>query len=330
MIGRTGVVALCAVVGGLVVACGGSSNREQFDDGTGNGTVGGGDIGGNQGSIGGPQAGDNPKADECQKMDIVFVVDDSGSMKEEQSNLAANFPKFVKIIDDFKTKSGSKVDYRLAVTTTGRDINYTIQPPIAGFPPMAQSEKGENGKFRNGCGLTKRWVEKADGDVASKFSCIAQAGTGGPSIEMPLEALKLAFNDRMSDGTNKGFLRDDALLATVILTDEDDCSRSDNNFTIQDDVCSTMPGVKPVKDYVSMLDTAAKGPGRWAAAVIAGQTACKSSFGDAADAKRLKEFVGLVGKNATFSSICDGDLTKALENALSTFDAACKNFPGVR
>lgn len=329
MIGRTGVVAL-GVVGALVIGCGSSATREGFDDGTGTGTPAGGDVGGTPGTIGGPQAGDNPKADECTKMDIVFVVDDSGSMKEEQSNLASNFPKFVKILDDFKTKSGSKIDYRLAVTTTGRDISYTIQPPFAGFPAVPQSDKGDNGKFRNTCGLTKRWIDKSDGDVASKFSCVAQAGTGGSSIEMPLEALKLAFNDRMTDGTNKGFLRDDALLATVILTDEDDCSRDDNNFTIENDTCSTMKGVKPVKDYATMLDTAAKGPGRWAAAVIAGQTSCKSSFGDAVDAKRLKEFVGIAGKNATFSSICDGDLTKALENALATFDAACKSFPPVR
>jgi hypothetical protein len=28
---------------------------------------------------------------QCNKMDIVFVIDDSGSMSEEQSNLATNF-----------------------------------------------------------------------------------------------------------------------------------------------------------------------------------------------------------------------------------------------
>ena len=147
---------------------------------------------------------------------------------------------------------------------------------------------------------------------------------------MPLYALKLAFNDRVSDGTNQGFLRDDALLAVVILTDEDDCSREDNNFTIENDVCSTMKNVRPVAEYAAMLDTAAKGPGRWATAVIAGDKACKSSFGDAAEATRLKDFVSLAGKNGTFSSICDGDLSGALQKALDTFDGACKTFPPVK
>ena len=91
-----------------------------------------------------------------------------------------------------------------------------------------------------------------------------------------------------------------------------------------------MDHVQPLTDYVSVLDTAANGPGRWATAVIAGDKACKSSFGDAAEAKRLKSFVGLAGKNGTFSSICDGDLSGSLQKALDTFDAACKSFPGVR
>ncbi len=313
----------------LLVACGSSTPREGFDDGKDPGS--GGNIagGGDPGSIGGDKAGENPHADECQKMDIVFVVDDSGSMKEEQANLAANFPKFVSVLDQFKTKSGAQLDWRVAVTTTGRDVTYKMATPIGEIPA---SEKGDNGAFRmkSSCGPTQRWVPMSDSNAATEFSCLAQVGTGGPSIEMPLESLKLAFNDRMSDGTNKGFLRDDALLALVIITDEDDCSRTDDNFTIQNDVCETMPNVKPIGDYVSMLDAAAKGPGRWATAVIAGDKACTSSFGDAAEAKRLKQLVATAGKNGIFSSICEGDLTKGLEKALETFDGACKNFPPVR
>jgi hypothetical protein len=326
MLKHISVVGLVAVL----VACGSSSERDGFDDGKTGADPGSG--GAPVGSIGGQPAGENPKADECQKMDIVFVVDDSGSMKEEQSNLAANFPKFVKVLDGFKTKSGATLNYRLAVTTTGRDLSYKIEAP--GFPIQLppQNETGDNGAYRNtkSCGATKRWVDRDDKDASSTFACLAQTGTSGPSIEMPLYALKLAFNDRVADGTNKDFLRDDALLAVVILTDEDDCSREDNNFTIENDTCSTMKNVRPVAEYAAMLDTAAKGAGRWATAVIAGDKACKSSFGDAAEAKRLKDFVSLAGKNGTFSSICDGDLSSALQKALDTFDGACKTFPPVK
>lgn len=316
----------------VFAACGSSSERDGFEDGAGGGGNGSG-VGGNgdgneNTSLGTePPPAQPPEPEECEKMDIVFVVDDSGSMEEEQKNLAANFPKFVAKIDSFKTKGGSKLDWRIAVTTTATNISYKIQVPFGGTMPM--SEKGDDGAFRmpSSCGGTRRWIEKADKNASADFQCRAKVGTGGSSIEMPLQTTKLALNDRVADGTNAGFLRDDALLAIIVLTDEDDCSRDDNNFTIQNDVCSTMQGVKPIAEYKQMLDTVAKGAGRWATAVIAGATACESGFGKAVEAKRLKEFVGMAGKNGTFSSICDGDLSGALEKALDTFDAACKTFP---
>jgi hypothetical protein len=323
-----GLVATAALVT-TVSACGSSSPRNTFgDDGAGPG----GSSGNGGGTITGDgksDAGDPEAASECEKMDIVFIVDDSGSMSEEQSNLAANFPKFVNVLDTFKTKSGAKLDYRLAVTTTGRDVKYTMSVPILGSIPA--DEKGDNGAFRNTstCGSGKRWIDRADSDVMSRFSCLAEVGTSGPSIEMPLYSLQLALNDRMADGTNTGFLRPDALLATIILTDEDDCSRVDNDFVYQGDgLCDTTPESMPIANFTSMLDSVAGGAGRWATAVIAGDKSCSSSFGDAAPATRLKKFVAAAGKNGTFSSICDGDLSIGLQNALNTFDAACRSFPG--
>lgn len=320
-------------VSALVLACGVSSTRDEFGEdpvGPGADPSRGGDLGGT-----GPETPEAPEPEECTKMDIVFVVDDSGSMKEEQANLAANFPKFVSKIDSFETKSGSKLDWRIGVTTTGRTVKYTmnVESPLPGgptFPPIPANEKGDDGAFRMGgaCGTTKRWVEKSDPNAESAFSCLAQVGTSGPALEMPLEATKLALNDRMADGTNAGFLRDDALLAVIILTDEDDCSREDNDFEFSaTSPCSPEHGFKPVADYKKMLDNVAKGAGRWATAVIAGDKSCSSAFGDAIEAKRLKEFVSLAGDNGVFSSICDGDLTQGLERALDKFDSACKELP---
>ncbi len=304
----------------LVTACG-SASRSGWDEGA----AGSGSITGN--------GVETQATDECQKMDIVFVVDDSGSMKEEQANLAANFPRVVDLLDSFRTKGGAQLDWRAAVTTTGRTITYT-EPPlpsIPGFPPLPAipptTEPGDDGAFRSACGGTQRWVERGETGAASRVSCLAEVGTSGPSVEMPLESLSLALTARVADGTNQGFRRDDALLAVVVLTDEDDCSRKDDNFELDgDEVCSH---AVPVHEYARMLDEI-QGQGRWATAVIAGETSCTSSFGNAAAATRLREFVSLAGENGTFSSICSGDLTSALASALSTFDGACKKFPGVR
>jgi hypothetical protein len=44
---------------------------------------------------------------------------------------------------------------------------------------------------------------------------------------------------------------------------------------------------------------------------------------------RLKDYVAKTGAQAVFSSICDGDLAKSLDDALHTFTAACDSFPPI-
>jgi hypothetical protein len=290
------------------------------------------DPGGGGGGGGGFDFVDAGPVGPCNKMDIVFVVDDSGSMAEEQANLAANFPEFIRVIDEHRTSVGEELDYRVAVTTTGRDVDYTIAlpPPFSFTLPM--SEQGHNGEFLQRCDMPRRWLERDDPGVADTFACAAQVGTGGPGLEMPFHALELSLTDRMADGTNAGFLRDDALFAFVILTDEDDCSRRDNNFTIENDQCDP-PGPEhiTIDEMLGLLDNLTGDRGRWATAVIAGPGpgSCQSDFGQAIEAKRLKQFVQQAGQNAVFSSICDGDLAGAMADALATFEAACESFPPI-
>lgn len=282
---------------------------------------------------GGGGFADAGEAEVCSKMDILFVIDDSGSMGEEQGNLGQNFPQFINVLDQYMTDDGGLLDYRVAVTTTGRDVDYIIDPsldlpiplPIP-IPPIPFSENGDNGVMRQECGMTERWIDRADSDVAGTFSCVANVGTSGPALEMPLLATQLALGDRMSDGTNEGFLRDDSLLAVVILTDEDDCSRTDDGFTIGSDQCGTNNAdYLPPSDTINFLDSVAGARGRWATAVIAGPSSCTSSFGDASHAANLQQFVSETGENAVFSSICEGDLSTALGEAVATFDAACRS-----
>ena len=264
----------------------------------------------------------------CAKMDIVFVVDNSASMDDEQANLAANFPKFYDVLQNYQTDSGALLDYRIAVTTTGTRARATLDPasgpipiPIP-IPPIPQNQDGDNGEFRQECGMSRRWLERDDPDVEGTFACVARVGTGGPSIEMQLYATKLAFSEQIDNGNNAGFLRDDALLAFVILSDEDDCSVEDNTpFTVPDDSCKPEPPeMEPLDSYLNFFDGLKEGRGRWAAAVIAGDSSCPDSFGDAA---RLRDFVGRGGQNLIFRPICTNDLSSALEDAISTFDAAC-------
>jgi hypothetical protein len=251
----------------------------------------------------------------CTKMDIVFVVDNSGSMEQEQQNLTENFPKFVKIINDYRTKTGDKLDYRIAITTTDID-----------------ADKGTFQASGKSCssGPNRAWLERGDADVEGAFACRAKVGTDGSGEEHPLEALKLAFTDRVTDGVNAGFLRDDALLAFVVLTDEDESaisSGSDPFGGIFGGGGSKTP--LDLDAYVTAFDGVKKDRSRWAGSIIAGDKSCTSGLGSASEAVNLKSFTNKIGKNGTFSSICTGNLTIGLESALGGFDVACKEFkPG--
>ena len=289
-------------------------------------TMRGDDVGGGSGSGSGSGSGNGSgsgEARQCDKMDIVFVVDNSGSMQEEQQNLASNFPMFASLLKSYTVNNGQPLDFRVALTTTGRTIDYSIDLG-GGLGTFPEHEDGQNGEFQNNCNSTKRWLEPGDPNMEQTLACRANVGTNGPSIEMPMLMSHWALKERATD-TNTGFLRDDALLAIVMITDEDDSSTSQNNFTMN--ASGQTPTDYNPQDEVNFLDQLKGNRTLWSAGVIAGDGNCSSSFGMAADGTRLKQFVNLANGNgstqAVFSSICAGDLTVGLKNALDTFQAAC-------
>lgn len=260
-------------------------------------------------------------AQHCNKMDIVFVIDDSSSMGEEQGNLATNFPMFADVLSSYTTPDGDHIDYRVAVTTTGRTTH--VRTPLG-----TMTEVGDNGAFRNNCGVASRFLDPSAADLSATLSCRADVGVEGPATaEMPLMMSKWALSERVADGTNAGFLRDDALLAIVYLTDEDDLSTTADNFNIGSFPPQIPQPTWHPADQIQFLDSLKGDRSRWAASVIAGDGDCMSDLGNAADAKRMKQFVNLANANGTtqalFSSICAGDLASSLAETLATFQNAC-------
>ena len=157
-------------------------------------------------------------------VDLLFVVDNSGSMAHEQKNLSKNFPVLMKKL------AAEMKSYRVGVVSTdmGAGTRYTDQSCVQG---------GDGGKLQNkprsaGCvGPKDAWIEATPtgsnvpgGDVSAAFSCIAQLGTDGCGFEQPLESAYKALDPQLN--INPGFLRKDAALALVYLSDEDDCSAS--------------------------------------------------------------------------------------------------------
>ncbi len=128
-------------------------------------------------------------------VDILWVVDDSGSMSDEQKALAYNFDIF---IHEFLTK---KIDFQMFVTTTD-----------------ATSRK--NGRMIGAPGLlTAEAAKKNEKKFMSDFSKLIKVGTRGSGREKGLQTSE-SFLSRYS----KAHFRKDAYLIVVYVSDEQDQS----------------------------------------------------------------------------------------------------------
>ena len=178
-------------------------------------------------------------------VDLLFVIDNSGSMEQEQKNLNKNFPA---LIEALKTnKLGGKLpNVRIGVVSTDLGAGNL-------YVDNACVTDGDKGQLFNkaqaaGCTAPKdKWIEYKDtngvvttniagaGDpivkVKNAFQCIAALGTDGCGFEQTIMSAKKALDPTAN--INPGFLRnddpckanrEDALLAVVFITDEDDCS----------------------------------------------------------------------------------------------------------
>jgi len=187
-------------------------------------------------------------------VDLLFVVDNSGSMSEEQLSLIAQFPRMVTILGSGDLEGDGVEDFppvrslRVGVITTDLGGGEVMG---AGCPPLGDDAILRSGRVPPpmGCGRTypKFTTFRPDGDVpleefAQDFRCVAQVGIAGCGIEQPLEAALKALTPSTSDltfaggttghgdGENDGFLRRDAVLGIILVTDEDDCSIADGDL----------------------------------------------------------------------------------------------------
>jgi hypothetical protein len=168
-----------------------------------------------------------------RNLDVLFVIDDSTSMSDKQENLANNFPNFINVLN---TLPGGLPDLHLGVVTTdmGTKGSETAPGPIIGQVGNGGcSGTGKSGNLQTtGAPVTGAFISDIkqtdgtrqtnySGNLASVFGQMVRVGAGGCGFEQPLEAMKAALGNNPA---NAGFLRPDALLAVVFLTDEDDCS----------------------------------------------------------------------------------------------------------
>ena len=151
------------------------------------------------------------------KVDILWVVDNSGSMSNEQEALANNFEIF---INDFIDRN---LDFNMAVTTTGKIIGSSTDS--SAYQSDDRYKIGETYYFVD-YGIMEGDASLLTSDAAfsdrnqfiNNFKSIIQVGTNGSGKESGLKS-SLLFLER-----NELWGRDDAYLTIVYISDEEDSS----------------------------------------------------------------------------------------------------------
>ena len=150
------------------------------------------------------------------KVDILFLIDNSTSMRPVQENLARNIDQFVSSLNGLQA-----LDYQIGVMTNWDDYTLSFQ--------MAHPEGP--GVLRSLPGLSRRFFIKNDPNLSYRLAQALKVGVmdiqkGGPEHESFLTPLRAMLEKNGRGATNEGFLREDAYLAVVIITDADDMSQN--------------------------------------------------------------------------------------------------------
>ncbi|PRQ06651.1 hypothetical protein [Enhygromyxa salina] len=208
--------------------------------------------------------------DGCQAgLDILLILDNSGSMGKKQALLAGAL--FDPLLSSLELDG---LDWRLAVTTTDIGGNPWCvpngNPPEDGHFQLRSCNEhlddfvfnGETDARDIACNdicayppgkihtletttaddpqpASRPWLERIGGksnlsmdlDPVAAALCLVPQGINGCGYEQPLEAMAAALELATTPGNaESGFLRDEAGLLVVIVTDEADCSFADESI----------------------------------------------------------------------------------------------------
>jgi hypothetical protein len=184
------------------------------------------------------------------KVDLLFLIDNSPSMAPKQAELKSRFPQLIQILQDFGKMNPA--DYHIGVVTSDLGAGmYNINrgqchPGGDGAILQAKGAAADAtcGTLGNGLSYIEYNQKVLDAmgnptsnlppgqDLPTTFGCMASVGDLGCGFESQLEAVYKALHDQIPQ--NAGFLRPDAILVVVWVTDEDDDCSTDPSTDLWD------------------------------------------------------------------------------------------------
>ncbi len=203
--------------------------------------------------------------------DVLFVVDDSGSMNDFQESLSKNVESFLLALPQNFLQVG------VITTTVG----------TSGFPTNFKP-----GQFINGI------HKSADPQFLDKLKKSLLVGTTGDGTEQPFQSLAMALSEPLLSTVNAGFLRPNADLYIIFITDTQDQSSIDTNVLL-----AQIKALKPQQTVTTL-----------AAMADPKSATCKGETFELEKSTKIQDFVSLTG--GSVFSICD-DFAKSLVSAIN-------------
>ncbi|MDB4969468.1 MAG: hypothetical protein JWN44_5157 [Myxococcales bacterium] len=154
------------------------------------------------------------------EIDVLFVLDDAPSMGVKLAALRAALPRLLATLDGYPAQ-GVSISYHVGVVTADLGAGPATLPQLGCHPG------GDGAVLRSSDGVRFIDVDQISGtrnvaDVPAALAALVDVGTGGCEFRHPLEAAYRALHDPIVE--NAGFLRSNALLWVVFVSDADDCS----------------------------------------------------------------------------------------------------------
>lgn len=265
-----------------------------------------------------PEPTEERTPERCQKVDFLYVVDNSASMTDKQANLARSFAGFSRIVEDTLGTDDHQI---MVIDTDGHNVGDTLYGGYEHDPCDGMLGAGlRKGAEGEACGVLghNRFLRGDQGRAAEAFACLAHVGTLGDAIERPIDALLAATGAASSEAQscNAGFLRDDAILVVTLITDEED----DRSWGEPSDWRRALLAVKGGdEDAIVMLGLL--GDLNVPGGLPGGP--CDGLSG--AEAPRLQSFVDGFALGS-LGSVCADDYSEFFAAAVDKIDTACKAF----
>ncbi|MCX6126311.1 MAG: hypothetical protein NTV34_16380 [Proteobacteria bacterium] len=297
---------------------GGSSTNgvDGSGNGSGNGAGGGGGPGGIELPLNLIAGSDTSTIQNHSKVDILWVVDSSGSMSEEQAYLGQNFNSFMGQL------VASGTDFQTGVTTT--DIcSLTSPAQIPSAERYCPTLDGSPSTHLRGSltGQAGRKVLKPGmADIASRFIQYTNVGTQGSGFEHGLKAAEMAVQKSLA-GSNENLVRPDAFLAVIVVSDEEDDGIGlgmPDTYSNYNYVAAGATSVHYTDDHLISNLNIAKGVGKFSVSAITGTRNSNGSMCSAPHSIPREEgtqYISAARKTGGIvQSICDTNWSSSLSS----------------